>query len=200
MSTDTARRTAADTDADASASAPSAASAASAPSSGPRRPRIVGRAPAGPAPAAAFHSVTAATAALLGLVAIGAAIHEPVLIPPLAASAALVHCAPTLPLAQPRSVIVGHLLGAAAGYAVAATAGGSTWAAAVAAGVALALTTLARTPHSPACATAVVIVLQSPAPGRFVPLLFGATVLLVATAFTASRIRRGAPRYPAYWW
>ncbi|MFE5712331.1 HPP family protein [Streptomyces sp. NPDC056501] len=167
---------------------------------GPRRPRIAGRAPAMPRPAAAFHSVTAATAALLGLVAIGAAIHEPVLIPPLAASAALVHCAPTLPLAQPRSVVIGHLLGAAAGYAVAAAAGGSAWAAAVAAGVTLALTTLARTPHSPACATSVVIVLQSPAPDRFVPLLFGATVLLVLTAFTASRIRRGAPRYPAYWW
>ncbi|MFB7587021.1 HPP family protein [Streptomyces sp. NPDC056169] len=166
----------------------------------PRRPRIAGRAPARPGPAAAFHSVTAATAALLGLVAIGAVIHEPVLIPPLAASAALVHCAPTLPLAQPRSVVVGHLLGAAAGYAVGAAAGGSAWAAAVAAGVTLALTTLARTPHSPACATAVVIVLQSPAPGRFVPLLFGATVLLVLTACTASRIRRGAPRYPAYWW
>ncbi|WP_406066139.1 HPP family protein [Streptomyces sp. NBC_01077] len=41
------------------------------------------------------------------------------LIPPLAASAALVHCAPALPLAQSRSVVVGHLLGAAAGYAVA---------------------------------------------------------------------------------
>lgn len=169
-------------------------------SRGPRRPRIAGRAPARPTPAAAFHSVSAATAALLGLVAIGAVIHEPVLIPPLAASAALVHCAPALPLAQPRSVVVGHLLGAAAGYAVAAAAGGSAWAAAVAAGAALALTTVARTPHSPACATAVVIVLQTPTPARFVPLLFGATVLLVLTAFAASRIRRGAPRYPAYWW
>ncbi|MFE2015736.1 HPP family protein [Streptomyces sp. NPDC059491] len=173
---------------------------APAPPGKPRRPRMSGRAPARPAPVAAFHSVSAATAALLGLVAIGALIHEPVLIPPLAASAALVHCAPALPLAQPRSVIVGHLLGAAAGYAVAAAAGGSAWAAAVAAGVTLALTTLARTPHSPACATSVVIVLQSPAPARFVPLLFGATILLVLTAYCASRIRRGAPRYPAYWW
>ncbi|WP_405860300.1 HPP family protein [Streptomyces sp. NBC_00090] len=178
------------------ATAPSAVATAR----GPRRPRIAGRAPARPTPVAAFHSVSAATAALLGLVAIGAVIHEPVLIPPLAASAALVHCAPALPLAQPRSVVVGHLLGAAAGYAVAAAAGGSAWAAAVAAGVTLALTTVARTPHSPACATAVVIVLQMPAPARFVPLLFGATVLLVLTAFAASRIRRGAPRYPAYWW
>ncbi|WP_411074014.1 HPP family protein [Streptomyces sp. cmx-4-7] len=183
---------------------PDAAPAATpAPASGPEgfwRPRMAGRAPARPAPAAAVHSVSAATAALLGLVALGALLHEPVLIPPLAASAALVHCAPALPLAQPRSVVVGHLLGAAAGYAVGAAASGSAWAAAVAAGVTLALTTLARTPHSPACATAVVIVLQSPAPGRFVPLLLGSTVLLVLTAFAASRIRRAAPKYPAYWW
>ncbi|MFE0644524.1 HPP family protein [Streptomyces sp. NPDC058877] len=175
--------------------------ASDAPAVVPRRPRIAGRAPAGPAPGAALHSISAATTALLGLVAIGALIHEPVLIPPLAASAALVHCAPALPLAQPRSVVVGHLLGAVAGYAVATVAGnGSAWAAAVAAGAALALTTLARTPHSPACATSVVIVLQAPAPGRFVPLLFGATVLLVLTAFAASRTRRSAPSYPAYWW
>ncbi|WP_432127752.1 HPP family protein [Streptomyces sp. bgisy082] len=166
----------------------------------PRRPRLAGRAPARPGPAAAVHSVSAATAALLGLVGLGALLHEPVLIPPLAASAALVHCAPALPLAQPRSVVVGHLLGAAAGYAVAAAASGSAWAAAVAAGVALGLTTLARTPHSPACATAVVVVLQAPAPGRFVPLLLGSTVLLVLTAFAASRVRRAAPKYPAYWW
>ncbi|MFC9795466.1 HPP family protein [Streptomyces sp. NPDC057695] len=162
--------------------------------------RMAGRAPARPTPAAAAHNVSAATAALLALVGIGAALHEPVLIPPLAASAALVHCAPALPLAQPRSVIVGHMLGAAAGYAVAAAGHGNAWAAALAAGVTLALTTLARTPHSPACATAVIIVLQAPAPGRFVPLLFGATVLLVLTAYAASRVRRAAARYPAYWW
>ncbi|MFE1346004.1 HPP family protein [Streptomyces sp. NPDC058757] len=166
----------------------------------PRLARMAGRAPARPTPAAAAHNVSAATAALLALVAIGAALHEPVLIPPLAASAALVHCAPALPLAQPRSVVVGHLLGAAAGYAVALAANGSAWAAALAAGAALALTTLARTPHSPACATAVVIVLQEPAPTRFVPLLFGSTVLLVLTAYAASRVRRAAPKYPAYWW
>lgn len=165
-----------------------------------RRRKPVGRAPARPTPVAAFHSISAATAVLLGLVAIGAVIHEPVLIPPLAASAALVHSAPALPLAQPRSVVIGHLVGAAAGYGVLAAAGSSPWAAAVAAGVTLALNMTARTPHSPACATAVVIVLQTPAPARFAPLLLGATVLLVITGYAASRIRRTAVRYPAYWW
>ncbi|GHB57199.1 hypothetical protein GCM10010347_29190 [Streptomyces cirratus] len=166
-----------------------------------RRPRVpAGLAPARPTPAAAFHSVSAVTTVLLALVAIGAMIHEPVLIPPLAASAALVHSAPALPLAQPRGVVLGHLLGAAVGYGVLALAGSTAWAAAVAAGITLALLILARTPHSAACATSVIVVLQTPAPARFVPLLFGATVLLVLTGYAGSRIRRKAPKYPAYWW
>ncbi|MFI0975864.1 HPP family protein [Streptomyces sp. NPDC021093] len=165
-----------------------------------RRWRVVGRAPARPGPAAALHSIGVGTIVLLGLVAIGAAIHEPVLIPSLAASAALVHSAPTMPLAQPRSLVVGHLLGVVAGYGVLAVAGSSAWAAAAAAGLTMALMTLARTPHSPACATTVVIVLQTPAPARFVPLLVGACVLMVLAEYVVSRLRRDAPKYPAYWW
>ncbi|MFD7081864.1 HPP family protein [Streptomyces sp. NPDC059918] len=188
--------TSATTSAPAPAPEPAAGSVA-----GSIRSRIAaGRAPARPTTAAAFHSTSAVTAVLLGLVGIGALLHEPVLVPPLAASAALVHSAPALPLAQPRSVVVGHLLATAVGYLALTVAGGSAWVAAVAAGVTLALLMAARTPHSPACATSVVIVLQSPAPARFVPLLFGATVLLVLTGYAASRIRRKAPRYPAYWW
>ncbi|MFD9301357.1 HPP family protein [Streptomyces sp. NPDC060048] len=176
------------------------APAPAAPPGASRRRAIAGRAPARPTAAAAIHSIGAATAVLLWLVAIGTLLHEPILIPPLAASAALVHSAPTLPLAQPRGVVIGHMLGAGVGYGVLAVAGSSAWAAAVAAGVTLALVMLARTPHSPACATAVVVVLQTPAAARFVPLLFGATLLIVLTGYAASRARRAAPRYPAYWW
>ncbi|MFJ7589378.1 HPP family protein [Streptomyces sp. NPDC097617] len=144
--------------------------------------------------------MSAVTAALLGLVAIGAMIHEPVLIPSLAASAAVLHSSPTLPMAQPRSVVVGHLLGAAVGYAVLALSHSSPWAAALAGGATLAATTLARTPHAPACATSVIVVLQTPEPVRFVPLLLGATTVLVLAGIAASRVRGGAPRYPVYWW
>lgn len=165
-----------------------------------RRRAMAGRAPARPTPGAAIHSISAATTVLLWLVAIGALIHEPILIPSLAASAALVHSAPTLPLAQPRGVVIGHMLGACVGYAVLAVAGSTPWAAAVAAGVTLALVMAARTPHSPACATAVVVVLQTPVAARFLPLLLGSTLLIVLTGYAASRVRRGAPRYPAYWW
>lgn len=59
--------------------APAAPSPAE-PSAEPRTRRTTaGRPPARPTPAAAFHSVSAATAVLLGLVEIGAVIHEPVL-------------------------------------------------------------------------------------------------------------------------
>ncbi|MEV7192538.1 HPP family protein [Streptomyces sp. NPDC093510] len=164
------------------------------------RTRLAGRAPAPPSPGAALHNVSVATAVLLALVAIGSLIHEPVLIPPLAASAAIIHGAPRLPLAQPRSVIAGHLLCAAVGYAVVAASGSSPWAAALAAGISLAVMTVARTPHSPACATAVVIVLNTPRPATFVPLLAGSAALLVLVGWAASYARPSAPRYPAYWW
>ncbi|MFJ6794985.1 HPP family protein [Streptomyces sp. NPDC091268] len=164
------------------------------------RPRLAGRAPAPPAPGAALHSVSGATAVMLALVAIGAVVHEPVLIPPLAASAAIVHGVPGLPLAQPRSVIAGHLLCAAIGYAALAALGSAPWVAAVAAGLGLALMTVARTPHSPACATAVVVVLSAPDARTFVPLLAGSAVLLVLAGCALSRARPGGPRYPVYWW
>ncbi|MEU1120913.1 MULTISPECIES: HPP family protein [unclassified Streptomyces] len=164
------------------------------------RTRLAGRAPAPPSPGAVAHNISAATAVLLALVAIGSFIHEPVLIPPLAASAAIIHGAPRLPLAQPRSVIVGHLLCAAVGYAVLAVSGSTSWAAAMAAGISLAVMTVARTPHSPACATAVVIVLNTPHPATFVPLLVGSSALLVLAGWAASCARPGAPRYPVYWW
>ncbi|MFD6229095.1 HPP family protein [Streptomyces sp. NPDC060232] len=149
---------------------------------------------------AALPGTGAVAAVLLALAAVGAMISEPVLIPSLAASAAVLHYTPTLPTAQPRTVVVAHLLGAAAGYAVLATAPSSPWSAALAAGLTFAATSLTRTPHSPACATAVVVVLQTPAPARFVPLLLCATVMLVLGGLAASRLRREAPRYPVRWW
>ncbi|GHI85749.1 HPP family protein [Streptomyces xanthophaeus] len=172
----------------------------------PERPRsrimtrLAGRAPAPPAPGTALHSISGATAVMLALVAIGTLIHEPVLIPPLAASAAIVHGVPGLPLAQPRSVVVGHLLCAAVGYGALTLLGSAPWVAAVAAGIGLALMIVTRTSHSPACATTVVIVLRTPDPRTFVPLLIGSALLLVLTACAFSRARPGGARYPVYWW
>ncbi|GAA2135380.1 hypothetical protein GCM10009760_13860 [Kitasatospora kazusensis] len=122
------------------------------------------------------------------------------LIPPLAASAALVHSTPTLPLAQPRSVIGGHLLAALTGFAVLAAFGHSAWAAALAGGLAVTVMMISRTPHSPAAATAVIVVLQAPRALHFLGLLTAATALLVLAGMAATRAKSDSPTYPVYWW
>ncbi|MEU7579787.1 HPP family protein [Streptomyces sp. NPDC041068] len=171
------------------------------PRRGPRiLSRLAGRAPAPPPRGTILHNAGVATAVMLTLAAAGSLIHEPILIPPLAATAAIVYGVPQLPLAQPRSVIAGHMLCAAVGFAVLAVLGSSSWAAALAAGIGLAVMTAARTAHSPAAATSVVIVLHSPHPATFVPLLAGSATLLVLGGMASSYARRGAPRYPVYWW
>ncbi|MFF7455128.1 HPP family protein [Kitasatospora sp. NPDC008115] len=156
------------------------------------------RAPARPATTAVLASTTTAITALLLLAALGTLTGHPLLIPPLAASMALIAGAPDLPLAQPRSVIGGQLLSALTGYAVLAVAAPTYWSAAVAGGLALGIMALARTPHSPAAATAVIVALTAPAPLPFLPLLTLATTLLTLTGLTAARLRNRP--YPTYWW
>ncbi|MEU5916349.1 HPP family protein [Streptomyces sp. NPDC047141] len=153
--------------------------------------------PPRPRPGTVLVSTAAAVAALLLLVALGAVLHQPLLIPPLAASMALVAGAPALPLSQPRSVLGGQLLSALTGFAVLAAAGPGPWGAAVAGGLALGVMTLARTPHSPAAATAVIVALQAPPFWSFLGLLALASLLLVAVGLGAARA--AGRTYPSYW-
>ncbi|MFI9118761.1 HPP family protein [Streptomyces bikiniensis] len=167
---------------------PSAAPAASAP-----RPRP----PARPRPRVLLGATAAAVAVLLLLVAVGTLLRQPLLIPPLAASAALVAGAPDLPLSQPRSVVGGQLLSALTGFAVLAAAGPGPWGAAVAGGLALGVMALARAPHSPVAATAVVVALQAPPFWSFLGFLALACLLLVAAGLAAAPAT--GRTYPAYW-
>lgn len=160
---------------------------------------LAGKAPARAAGSAISVATLAGVTALLLLVAIGYALDQAVLIPPLAASAALVFAAPALPLAQPRSVVGGQLVSAVVGFLVLAVAGRSLWSAAVAGGLAIGAMALARTPHSPAAATSVIVVLTQPAIATFLILLLLATLVLVGVGILAGRSGK-TPRYPAYWW
>ncbi|GAA3912398.1 hypothetical protein GCM10022244_23030 [Streptomyces gulbargensis] len=163
----------------------------------PARPPVRLRPPARPGPLAVLAATAACTAALLLLVALGTVLHHPLLIPPLAASMALVAASPELPLSQPRSLVGGQLLSALTGFAVLAAAGPGLWSAAVAGGLALGVMMLARTPHSPAAATAVIVALQDPPFLVFTALLVLSCLLLVAVGLTAARATRRT--YPAYW-
>jgi CBS-domain-containing membrane protein len=163
------------------------------------RRSLASRAPQRPRPAVIAVATAGSVLALLALVAFGTLLDQIWLIPPLAASAALVFGAPALPLAQPRSVVGGQLLSALTGFAVLSVAGHSAWAAAVAGGLALGVMTLCRTPHSPAAATAVIVVAQGPSTVSFLALLAAATFVLVAVGVLAGRTGV-TPRYPTYWW
>ncbi|MFD9045882.1 HPP family protein [Streptomyces zaomyceticus] len=153
--------------------------------------------PPRPRPRVLLLSTAGSVAALLILVAVGTVLHQPLLIPPLAASMALVAGAPDLPLSQPRSVVGGQLLSALTGFAVLAAAGPGLWSAAVAGGLALGMMMLARTPHSPAAATAVIVALQSPPFWSFLGLLALACAVLVGVGLGAARAT--GRTYPTYW-
>ncbi|AIA08373.1 HPP family protein [Streptomyces noursei] len=153
----------------------------------------------GPHPLHALRATAFALGALLLLVGVGVLLHEPLLIPPLAASAALVHGAPGLPISQPRNLIGGQLLSAAIGFGTLAVTGSTGWGAAVAASLSLGAMMLTHLSHSPAAATSVIVVLQAPHPVPFLPLLALATVLLVAIGLLPGRIGGHPVRYPVAW-
>nr|WP_262386921.1 HPP family protein [Streptomyces sp. TRM49041] len=160
---------------------------------------MAGKAPARAARSAISVATLAGVVALLLLVAIGVLIDQTVLIPPLAASAALVFAAPALPLAQPRSVVGGQLISAVVGFVCLAVGGSSIWTSAVAGGLAIGAMALARAPHSPAAATSVIVVLTEPPTAVFLLLLLVATLVLVGVGIIVGRSGRTA-RYPTYWW
>ncbi len=156
------------------------------------------RAPARPELTALLISTVISVTALTALVAAGRMLSATVLIPPLAASMALIAGAPALPLAQPRSVVGGQFASAATGLLLGAALGHGLWVAALAGGVALGVMLLLRVSHSPAAATAVLVVLQAPAPAKFLLLLAVGTALLVGVGTLGARLARKP--YPVYWW
>ncbi|MET8472703.1 HPP family protein [Streptomyces sp. NPDC006422] len=152
-----------------------------------------------PHPLHALRATVFAIGALLVLVAVGVLLRQPLLIPPLAASAALVHGAPGLPISQPRNLVGGQLISAAIGFGTLAVTGSNGWGAAVAAGLSLGAMMLTHLSHSPAAATAVIVVLQAPHPVPFLALLALGTGLLVLIGLLPGRIGGHPVRYPLSW-
>lgn len=136
--------------------------------------------------------------ALLLVAGAGQLLHQTTLIPPLAASMALVAGAPTLPLAQPRNVIGGQVISALTGFIVLLAAPPGVWTAAIAGGLALGAMLLLRVSHSPAAATAVIVALQAPPVSQFLALLAFACLILVVVGLISAKLARA--QYPQYWW
>ncbi|GGV16414.1 hypothetical protein GCM10010275_67300 [Streptomyces litmocidini] len=169
------------------------------PAAPPARSRWAGGSPPFPGPRPAALGSLATVASLLILVALGETTGHLLMIAPLAATAMIICSTPALPPAQPRGVLLGQLGSGALGLVAVALFGHSLWVAAVAAGLSVGLMLLLRAVHAPAAATAVLAVLQDPAPLRFLVLLGVGSALLVLVGVLASRL--GAiGKYPTYWW
>jgi len=125
-------------------------------------------------------------------------LHATVLIAPFAASCALAFGAPDSPLAQPRSIVGGHVVSAAAGLAVFAVFGVGAWQIALAVALAVGTMMATRTLHAPAAANPVVAA-ASAASWSFLltPVLLGAGVVVLG-ALAVNNIRRPGS-YPSAW-
>lgn len=135
-------------------------------------------------------------AALACLVLLGKLSGHLLLIPPMAASMALVAGAPQLPLSQPRNMIGGHVVSALVGVGTGLVSH-SIWAAAIAGGLAIGAMLLLRVPHSPAAATAVIGTMTTTGQVSFVVCAGIAACILVGFGIIRSQLR-GA-NYPSYW-
>lgn len=147
----------------------------------------------------------------IGLMSALAAItRSPFVFPSLGPTAFLFFYTPTAPAASPRNTIIGHAIGALAGYlsliitgltmAGPAIAVGVTWPRVIAAALSLGLTSglmvLFKSPHPPAGATTLIISLGILTRPWQLLLLMGAVILLTLQALAINRLA-GIP-YPLW--
>ena len=147
----------------------------------------------------------------IGLMAVLAVITgSPFIFPSLGPTAFLFFYTPTAPSATPRNTLIGHAVGAAAGYLSLVVTGltmagpaltvGVTWPRVIAAGLSLGLTAgvmvLLKSPHPPAGATTLIVSLGILRQPWQLVLLMGAVVLLTLQAIAINRLA-GIP-YPLW--
>ncbi|HEY9763272.1 MAG TPA: HPP family protein [Trichocoleus sp.] len=122
----------------------------------------------------------------------------PLIAAPFGATAVLVFAVPDSPLAQPRNVIGGNLMGALISVALVSWFGTEPWVMALAVATTIKAMQLTHTVHPPGGAVALVGVMSSATPSFVVaPVLIG-SVLLVLCTVIFSRWIPGRP-YPKHW-
>src|SRR5213082_107399 len=144
------------------------------------------------------------------MAALAVVTHSPFIFPSLGPTAFLFFYTPTAPSASPRNTIIGHAVGALAGYLSLVVTGltmagpalsvGVTWPRVIAAALSLGLTSglmvLLKSPHPPAGATTLIISLGILTKPWQLLLLMAAVILLTIQAFVINRLA-GIP-YPLW--
>jgi CBS-domain-containing membrane protein len=141
----------------------------------------------------------AAFAVIAGLTYLSSETGVLLLLGSFAASTLIVFAYPDSPFAQPRNVMLGHLIGSVCGLAAKGLLPGHWWASALAIGTAIGLMKLTRTVHPPACSNPLIVFALSQAGWTFLlfPTLAGAALIVLAALFYHN-LRREA-RWPKYW-
>ena len=123
----------------------------------------------------------------------------PLLIAPFGASTVLLFGAPNSPLAQPRNLIFGNLVGAISAVLCVFFLGSSSLTSGIAVGLTIALGQAFRCLHPPAGAVALLGVLLKASPiFIFIPVLSGSLILLGIT-LGFNRFLKREQSYPKHW-
>ncbi|MDJ0648351.1 MAG: HPP family protein [Xenococcaceae cyanobacterium MO_188.B19] len=122
----------------------------------------------------------------------------PLIAAPFGAAAVLVFAVPNTPLAQPRNLILGNVLGAVVSVVMVALFGSEPWVMALAVATAIKLMQITKTLHPPGGAVALVGVLsKAQFSFIFTPVLAGSIILLFCT-FIFNNLMPGRS-YPKHW-
>lgn len=161
--------------------------------------RFASKAPAAPSLRDSIWSLSGAFLAIATALLLSQYSATPWLMLPFGATCVLLFATPDSPLAQPRSVIGGHLIAAFIALLLLWLFGQGVWAQALAVGLSILAMQQSRTLHAPAGATPLVVMTSNPN-WEFLlfPVLTGAS-LMVVIAWGVHQLRqRGS--YPKYWW
>ncbi|TMP43007.1 HPP family protein [Pseudoalteromonas citrea] len=112
------------------------------------------------------------------------------LIAPFGASVVLIFGVPSSPLANPKNVILGHLLTASIGLLFVNYSEVNTLTIALATGLAVSLMLLTNTTHPPAGANPILIMITAPSWQFLIFPIFTGTVIMVLTAKVIERCRQ----------
>jgi len=115
------------------------------------------------------------------------------------ASAVLVFGTPDAPMAQPRNVIFGHTLSAAAAVATVMMFGLTWWSPALGTALALFIMLVTKTTHPPGGATALFAILSQAQPSYILTPIMAGAVILVVIGLIVNNLSPNR-HYPRYWY
>lgn len=157
------------------------------------------KAPAAPKFKDSLWALAGATIAIGGTAFLTDVSGLPWLMAPFGATCVLIFGLPDSPLAQPRSVVGGHLVAAFIGMLLLIVLGNEWWSQSLAVGLSIFGMQQTRTVHAPAGATPLVIIASEPSWSFMLfPVVTGA-LFLVLIAWLYHKVRQ-KDVYPKYWY